>query len=188
MICYEFKGGTGTASRTVAGIGDPGSSSAKQYTVGVLVQANCGRRPELTIRGLQVGRKIPGSVYKKESGSIIIVIATDAPLLPHQLKRFARRASLGLARTGSVSGNGSGDLFIAFSTANPHAADSSPPTRAIETMPNDLMDPLFTATVEATEEAIINALVDNHDMTGRDNHKVEALPHDRLRSLFQQRK
>jgi L-aminopeptidase/D-esterase-like protein len=184
MICYEFKGGTGTASRTVAGIGDPGSSSAKQYTVGVLVQANCGRRPELTIRGLQVGRKIPGSVYKKESGSIIIVIATDAPLLPHQLKRFARRASLGLARTGSVSGNGSGDLFIAFSTANPHAADSSPPTRAIESMPNDLMDPLFTATVEATEEAIINALVDNHDMTGRDNHKVEALPHDRLRALF----
>src|SRR5512133_1415853 len=188
MICYEFKGGTGTASRIVAAAADRGLSETKQYTVGVLVQANCGRRPELTIRGLPVGRKIPGSVYKKESDSIIIAIATDAPLLPHQLKRLARRASLGLARTGSVSGNGSGDLLIAFSIANPHAADSSPPTRAIETMPNDLMDPLFTATVEATEEAIINALVDNHDMTGRDDHKVEALPHDRLRALFQQRK
>lgn len=185
MICYEFKGGTGTASRIVAAVADRGPSETKQYTIGVLVQANCGRRPQLTIRGIEIGKKIPGAVYQKETGSIIIVIATDAPLLPHQLKRLARRASLGLARTGSVSGNGSGDLFIAFSTANPHAADSSPPTRTIETMPNDLMDPLFTATVEATEEAIINALVDNHDMTGRDGHKVPALPHDRLRQIFQ---
>jgi len=184
MICYEFKGGTGAASRIVAAVADRGPSETKQYTVGVLVQANCGRRPQLTIRGIEIGKKIPGAVYKKETGSIIIVIATDAPLLPHQLKRLARRASLGLARTGSVSGNGSGDLFIAFSTANPHAADSSPPTRTIETMSNDLMDPLFTATVEATEEAIINALVDNHDMTGRDGHKVPALPHDRLREIF----
>ena len=190
MICYELKGGTGTASRVVfvAGIGESNSSAAPNpFTIGVLVQANCGRRPQLTIRGLEVGKKIPGSVYKRETGSIIIVVATDAPLLPHQLKRLARRASLGLARTGSVSGNGSGDLFIAFSTGNPHAADAKPPIRTIETMPNDLMDPLFTATVEATEEAIINALVDNQDMTGRDNHKVEALPHDRLRALFQKR-
>lgn len=191
MICYEFKGGTGTSSRVIsspaAAVADRGSSQEKRYTVGVLVQANCGRRPELTIRGLPIGKEIPGSVYnQQETGSIIIVVATDAPLLPHQLKRLARRAALGLARTGSVSGNGSGDLFIAFSTANPHAADSSPPTRTIETMPNDLMNPLFTATVEATEEAIINALVDNHDMTGRDGHKVEALPHDRLRQLFHQ--
>jgi D-aminopeptidase len=186
MICYEFKGGTGTASRivSVAAVAGRGSSETKQFAVGVLVQANCGRRSQLTIRGLEVGKKIPGSVYKQETGSIIIVVATDAPLLPHQLKRLARRASLGLARTGSVSGNGSGDLFIAFSTANPHAADARPPIRTIETMPNDLMDPLFTATVDATEEAIINALVDNHDMIGRDNHKVEALPHDRLRALF----
>jgi L-aminopeptidase/D-esterase-like protein len=186
MICYEFKGGTGTASRVapLAVVAGRGASETKQFTVGVLVQANCGRRPQLTIRGLEVGKKIPGSVYKQETGSIIIVVATDAPLLPHQLKRLARRASLGLARTGSVSGNGSGDLFIAFSTANPHAADARPPIRTIETMPNDLMDPLFTATVDATEEAIINALVDNHDMIGRDNHKVEALPHDRLRALF----
>src|SRR5438105_829516 len=188
MICYEFKGGTGTASRVVAvaPIDDPASSAAPHpFTIGVLVQANCGRRPQLTIRGLEVGKKIPGRVYKRETGSIIIVVATDAPLLPHQLKRLARRASLGLARTGSVSGNGSGDLFVAFSTANPHAADAKPPIRTIEIMPNDLMDPLFTATVEATEEAITNALVDNHDMIGRDNHKVEALPHDRLRALFQ---
>ncbi len=188
MICYEFKGGTGTASRIVGAVADRGPSETKQYTIGVLVQANCGRRPQLTIRGIEIGKKIPGAVYQKETGSIIIVIATDAPLLPHQLKRLARRASLGLARTGSVSGNGSGDLFIAFSTANPHAADSSPPTRTIETMPNDLMDPLFTATVEATEEAIINALVDNHDMTGRDGHKVPALPHDRLREIFKRAK
>lgn len=187
MICYEFKGGTGTASRVVD-LADESTDSAAhpaRTTVGVLVQANCGRRPQLTIRGLPVGKEIPGSVYKKETGSIIIVIATDAPLLPHQLKRLARRASLGLARTGSVSGNGSGDLFIAFSTANPHAADSSPPIRKIETMPNDLMDPLFTATTEATEEAIINALVDNHEMTGRDGHQVLALPHDQLREMFQ---
>ena len=188
MICYEFKGGTGAASRIVAAVADRGPSETKQYTVGVLVQANCGRRPQLTIRGIEIGKKIPGAVYQKETGSIIIVIATDAPLLPHQLKRLARRASLGLARTGSVSGNGSGDLFIAFSTANPRAADSSPPTRTIETMPNDVMDPLFTATVEATEEAIINALVDNHDMTGRDDHKVPALPHDRLREIFKRAK
>jgi D-aminopeptidase len=190
MICYEFKGGTGTASRMIpvaAAVAGRGSSAQSKgsYFLGVLVQANCGRRPQLTIRGIEVGKEIPGSVYKQETGSIIIVVATDAPLLPHQLKRLARRASLGLARTGSVSGNGSGDLFIAFSTANPHAADAKPPIRSIETMPNDLMDPLFTATVEATEEAIINALVDNYDMTGRDNHKVEALPHDRLRALFQ---
>ena len=188
MICYEFKGGTGTASRMVplGSVAGRGSSETKQFAIGVLVQANCGRRPQLTIRGLEVGKKIPGSVYKQETGSIIIVVATDAPLLPHQLKRLARRASLGLARTGSVSGNGSGDLFVAFSTANPHAAEANPPIRTIETMPNDLMDPLFTATVEATEEAIINALVDNHDMTGRDNHKVEALPRERLRQLLKE--
>jgi D-aminopeptidase len=188
MICYEFKGGTGTASRMipVAAVAGRGSPETKQFAIGVLVQANCGRRPQLTIRGLEVGKKIPGSVYKQETGSIIIVVATDAPLLPHQLKRLARRASLGLARTGSVSGNGSGDLFIAFSTANPHAADAKPPIRTIETMPNDLMDPFFTATVEATEEAIINALVDNHDMIGRDKHKAEALPRERLQQLLKE--
>src|SRR6266487_4292054 len=187
IICYEFKGGTGTASRVVpvAGIGDPGSSASPHpFTIGVLVQANCGRRPELTIRGFEVGKKIPGFVYKQETGSIIIVVATDAPLLPHQLKRLARRASLGLARTGSISGNGSGDLFIAFSTANPGAANPDPVTNSVETIPNDRMDPIFSAVVQATEEAIVNALVDNQTMTGRDNHRVDALPHDRLRELL----
>jgi L-aminopeptidase/D-esterase-like protein len=131
-----------------------------------------------------VGKEIPGEVYKEESGSIIIVVATDAPLLPHQLKRLARRASLGLARTGSVSGNGSGDLFIAFSTANPDAADPDQVTRSVGTIPNDRMDPIFVGVVQATEEAIVNALVDNQSMTGRDNHRVDALPHNRMRELL----
>src|SRR5437773_5191690 len=182
MICYEFKGGTGTASRVIE-MKDK-SNPARTYTIGALVQANCGRRPQLTIAGIPVGKEIPGEVYREETGSIIIVIATDAPLLPHQLKRLAKRASLGLARTGSVSGNGSGDLFIAFSTANAGAANPDPITHTIETIPNDRMDPIFTAVVQVTEEAIINALVDNQTMTGRDNHRVDALPHDRMRELL----
>ena len=182
MICYEFKGGTGTASRVIE-MKDK-SNPAGTYTIGALVQANCGRRPQLTIAGVPVGKEIPGEVYKEETGSIIIVIATDVPLLPHQLKRLAKRASLGLARTGSVSGNGSGDLFIAFSTANAGAANPDPITHTIETIPNDRMDPIFTAVVQVTEEAIINALVDNQTMTGRDNHRVDALPHDRMRELL----
>jgi len=112
------------------------------------------------------------------------VIATDAPLLPHQLKRLARRASLGLARTGSVSGNGSGDLFLAFSTANPGAANPDPVIHSVETIPNDRMDPIFAGVVQATEEAIVNALIDNQSMTGRDNHRVEALPRDPMRELL----
>jgi L-aminopeptidase/D-esterase-like protein len=182
MICYEFKGGTGTASRVVpvAGVAEP----RRSYTVGALVQANCGRRPQLTVAGVPVGKEIPGSVYPKETGSIIIAVATDAPLLPGQLKRLARRASLGLARTGAVSGNGSGDLFIAFSTANPGAANPEQPTHSVQTVPNDRLDPLFEATVQAVEEAIVNALVNNQSMTGRDGHHVEALPHDRLQELL----
>src|SRR6184192_3689324 len=182
MICYEFKGGTGTASRVIE-MKDK-SNPAGTYTIGALVQANCERRPQLTIAGVPVGKEITGEVYKEETGSIIIVIATDVPLLPHQLKRLAKRASLGLARTGSVSGNGSGDLFIAFSTANAGAANPDPITHTIETIPNDRMDPIFTAVVQVTEEAIINALVDNQTMTGRDNHRVDALPHDRMRELL----
>jgi D-aminopeptidase len=183
MICYEFKGGCGTASRKIdikAGKDQP----AQTFAVGVFVQANCGRRDQLTIAGVPVGKEIPGAVYKDETGSIIIVVATDAPLLPHQLKRLARRASLGLARTGSVSGNGSGDLFIAFSTANPKVANPDQVTHGVQTIPNDLMDPLFTGVVQATEEAIVNALIDNHDVTGRDNHRVPALPHERVRELL----
>ena len=183
MICYEFKGGSGTASRKVD-INVGKETPPRSFMVGVFVQANCGRRAQLTIAGIPVGKEIPGEVYKEESGSIIIVVATDAPLLPHQLKRLARRASLGLARTGSVSGNGSGDLFIAFSTANPGAAAPDQVTHSVETIPNDRMDPIFAGVVQATEEAIVNALVDNQSMTGRDNHRVDALPHNRMRELL----
>jgi D-aminopeptidase len=187
MICYEFKGGNGTASRKVVVDNDAGRGGDKQsrtFTVAAFVQANCGRRPQLVIAGVPVGKEIPGAVYKEEAGSIIIVLATDAPLLPNQLKRLARRASLGLARTGSVSGNGSGDLFIAFSTANPNVTNPDRLTHSVETIPNDLMDPIFTGVVQATEEAIVNALVDNHDMVGRDNHRVPALPHNRVHELL----
>jgi D-aminopeptidase len=160
------------------------AESARTFTVGVFLQANFGRRPQLTIAGVPIGKEIPGEVYKKETGSCIAVVATDAPLLPHQLKRLARRVSLGLARTGTVSGNGSGDLFIAFSTANPNAADAGQVTHSVETIPNDRLDPIFAAVVQATEEAVVNALVDNQSMTGRDDHHVEALPHDRLLKLI----
>ena len=183
MICYEFKGGSGTASRKID-ISVGKDKPAQNYVVGVFVQANCGRRPQLTIAGVPVGKEIPGSVYKEETGSIIIVIATDAPLLPNQLKRLGRRASLGLARTGSISGNGSGDLFIAFSTANPNVANPDQITHSIQTIPNDLLDPIFSGVVQATEEAIVNALVDNQTMTGANNHRVDALPHDRLREIL----
>ncbi|MBA3273400.1 MAG: P1 family peptidase, partial [Chthoniobacterales bacterium] len=185
MICYEFKGGTGTASRV---INPPAKEpQAKAYTIGALVQSNCGRRKQLTIAGIPVGEEMPeNAVFSRENGSIIIVIGTDAPLLPHQLKRLARRASMGLARTGSVSGNGSGDLFLAFSTANRGAADPEKPTQSVETVPNDRMDPIFEATVQVVEEAIVNSMVANTSMTGRDGHHVDALPHDRLRALLKQ--
>jgi D-aminopeptidase len=184
MICYEFKGGIGTSSRKV-------DAKLGGYTVGVLVQCNCGLRDQLTIAGVPVGKEIPGGQVwsslrptgNEETGSIIIVVATDAPLLPHQLKRLARRASLGVARTGSISGNGSGDIFIAFSTANSGAWKPSG-LRHIEMVPNDQMGPLFAATVEATEEAIVNALVAAETMTGADNHTVEAIPHDKLREVL----
>jgi D-aminopeptidase len=185
-ICYEFKGGNGTASRkieirpTAAGK----NASPQSFMVGVFLQANFGRRPQLTIAGVPVGKKIPGQVYKKERGSCIAVVATDAPLLPNQIKRLARHVSLGLARTGTISGNGSGDLFIAFSTANPNVANPDQVTHNVQTIPNDLMDPLFAGVVQATEEAVVNALIDNRSMTGRDNHRVDALPHDRLREIM----
>ncbi len=184
MICYEFKGGNGTSSRKVRVKGEKENAPAS-YTVGVFVQANMGRRPNLLIAGIPVGKEIPeNAAYKQDTGSIIIVIGTDAPLLPNQLKRLARRASLGLARTGSYSGNGSGDLFVAFSTANAHVADPAATTHSVQTIPNDLLDPIFAGVVQATEEAIINALVDNHDMTGADGHRAYALPHDRLKELL----
>ena len=178
MICYGFKGGIGTASRIVAR-GQGG------YTVGVLVQANHGRRHQLLVAGVPVGEEIrEGAAPGDEMGSILIVVATDAPLLPHQLERLARRAALGLARTGAVAGNGSGDLFLAFSTANPQAGDSEG-LPALAMLPNDRMDALFEATVGATEEAIVNALVAARTMTGFRGRTVTALPHDRLREVLQ---
>src|SRR5438477_1367954 len=190
MICYEFKGGNGTASRKVEirPEGADKNSSPQSFIVGVFLQANFGRRPQLTIAGVPVGKEIPGDVYKQESGSCIAVVATDAPLLPNQLKRLARRVSLGLARTGTISGNGSGDLFIAFSTANPNVVNPDQVTHQVQTVPNDLMDPIFAGVVQATEEAAVNALVDNDSMTGRDNHRVEALPRDRLREIMKRRR
>jgi D-aminopeptidase len=177
MICYEFKGGIGTASRVL-------EAKAGGYAVGVLVQANFGLRHQLRIAGLPVGRELrEGLVYSKDTGSIIIVVATDAPLLPHQLKRLARRAALGLARTGSVAGNSSGDLFVAFSTANPKAAEKQGMTR-IEMLPNDRMGPLFEATVGATEEAVVNALVAGRTMRGHQGHEVIGLPHAKVREIL----
>ena len=183
MICYEFKGGSGTASRKID-IKPGKDKPAQSFVVGVFLQANFGRRALLTIAGVPVGKEIPGTVYGEDSGSCIAVVATDAPLLPNQLKRLARRVSLGLARTGTISGNGSGDLFVAFSTANKNVWAPDQVTHSVQTIPNDLMDPIFTGVVQATEEAVINALVDNQTMTGADNHRVEALSHDRLRELL----
>lgn len=191
MVCYGFKGGTGTASRVV-------DKADGGYRVGVLVQCNCGRRPQLTIAGVPVGKEIPqdvpyaglapsslppGSETRGDVGSIIIVIATDAPLLPNQLKRLARRAALGLARTGSVSGNGSGDIFLAFSTANPHA-DAEPGPNSVQTVSNARISPLFSATVDATEEAIVNAMVGAKTMTGIDGHTAIELPHEQLQQVL----
>src|SRR5437870_12743380 len=144
MLCNEFKGGIGTASRVL-------NTKQGRYTVGVLVQCNYGRRDQLRIAGVPVGREIQEQRTRKDDvGSIIVVVATDAPLIPTQLKRLAKRVSLGLGRDGSYSGNGSGDLFIAFSTANPEAI-SSRGVRHLTMLPNDDMSPLFLATVQATE-------------------------------------
>jgi L-aminopeptidase/D-esterase-like protein len=183
MICNEFKGGIGTSSRKL-------DAKFGGYTVGVLVQCNYGMRPNLRIAGVPVGREISeGAAYSAanfdelDRGSIIVVVATDAPLLSHQLKRLARRVSLGLGRDGSISGNGSGDIFIAFSTANPHA-DRGKKEMTVKILPNDAIDPIFAATVQATEEAIINAMVAAETVTGIENHKVIALPHDQLRAIL----
>jgi L-aminopeptidase/D-esterase-like protein len=184
MVCYEFKGGSGTASRKIE-IKVGKDKPTQTFTVGVFLQANFGRRALLTIAGVPVGKEIPGTVYGEDTGSCIAVVATDAPLLSNQLKRLARRVSLGLARTGTISGNGSGDLFIAFSTANKNSWAPDQVTHSVQTIPNDLMDPIFTGVVQATEEAVVNALVDNQTMTGADNHRVDALPHDRLRELLE---
>ena len=183
MVCNGFKGGIGTSSRKLP-VKEGG------FTVGVLVQCNYGSRQNFRVAGIPVGREIPSEdPYAfapddiTERGSIIVIVATDAPLLPHQLKRLARRVSLGLGRDGSISGNGSGDIFIAFSTANPGAAAVDHAVD-LKMYPNDLLNPIFAATVEATEESIINAMVAAKTMTGIENHKVSALPHDQLQAIL----
>lgn len=177
MICNEFKGGIGTSSRVL-------DAKYGGYTVGVLVQCNYGQRDQLRIAGVPVGREIPEKkIWNDDVGSIIVVVATDAPLIPTQLKRLAKRVPLGLARDGSYSGNGSGDIFIAFSTANPGTA-SSRGVRQLTMLPNDEMNPLFLATVQATEEAVVNAMVAAKTMTGIDGRTVIALPHDQLREIL----
>ena len=177
MICNEFKGGIGTASRALP-------AKFGGYTVGVLVQCNYGRRSQLRIAGVPVGREIPEHAVRDEDiGSIIIVVATDAPLLPTQLKRLARRAALGLGRDGSFAGDGSGDIFIAFSTANPGAI-ASKGVRDLKMLPNQQLNPIFLATVQATEEAIVNAMVAAETMKGANDLEVVALPHERLRDVL----
>ncbi len=177
MICYEFKCGIGTSSRITKAAG-------REYTVGVLVQANHGLRHQLRLAGVPVGAHFKNDLmFSKETGSIIIVVATDAPLLPHQLKRLARRATMGLARTGSVSGDGSGDIFVAFSTA--HSAELRPKKIAkVEMVPNGELDGLFAATVEATEEAIVNSLAAAEKVTGVDGHLAPAIPMDKVLPLL----
>jgi D-aminopeptidase len=178
MICFEFKGGTGTASRKLP-------DQLGGYTVGVLVQCNFGVRHLLRVAGTPVGYEIPGKpVWDDDTGSIIVVVATDAPLLPSQMKRLAKRVTLGLGRLGSISGDSSGDIFIAFSTANAGAGLQQKKVVTVQMLPNERMDALFEATVQATEEAVVNALVAAKTMTGADGHTVQALPHDRLREVL----
>lgn len=183
MMCLGFKGGTGSSSRVV-------TIKDSTYTVGVLVQANFGRKSSLTIAGVPVGKelmdtlnnelKLPPQSYRREGdGSIIVVVATDAPLLPHQLKRIVNRVPLGIGNTGGYGTNGSGDIFIAFSTANPDAFQRSDFTK-VDMLPNDEIDPLLEATVQSVEEAIINALVAAETMEGINGNKSYALPHTLL--------
>ena len=183
MICHGFKGGIGTSSRKI-------DLKEKKYTLGVLVQANYGNRKELTIAGVPVGKEIENLLPKitfgekqEGLGSIIVIVATDAPLLPNQLKRLARRVPLGISRVGGFGSNGSGDIFITFSTANPGAFNREE-IRNINFLPNDLMNPFLNATAQATEEAIVNALISAETMTGINNNTVYNLPHDRLKNIL----
>jgi len=181
MVLYEFKGGSGTASRKF-------TIDSLEYTLGVFVQANFGRRNELTVAGVPVGKEIndfmpieyePG----RKDGSVIVILATDAPLLPGQLKLVAKRITHGIARTGTFSHDGSGDIFLALSTASPVSVGN----KKIETwnvLPKIELNPVFEATVEATEEAIINALVAARDMDGINGNKCYAIPHDRLKEIM----
>jgi len=187
MMCLGFKGGTGTASRLV-------TVKDTTYTLGVLVQSNFGDKQNFHVAGVPVGRELrdtlnyelkapPQSHRKAGDGSIIVIVATDAPLLPHQLKRLAQRVPLGIGIVGGRGENGSGDIFLAFSTANEDAFDREKTTWAA-TVSNDWIDPLFNATVQAVEEAIINAMVAAETMEGINGNKAHALPHDLLRETL----
>jgi D-aminopeptidase len=183
MMCHEFKGGIGTSSRVV-------NAGGKDYTVGVLVQANYGSRRTLTIAGVPVGKEITdlmpviySAAYDKRDGSIVVVVATDAPLLPHQLKRLAKRVPLGIGRMGGLGDNYSGDIFIAFSTANPGSSGDSG-IKNVKMLPNEQIDPFFEAIVQATEEAITNALIAAETMTGINGNTIYAIPHDRLKEIL----
>ncbi len=181
MVAHAFKGGTGTSSRKLSGKGGG-------WTVGVLVQANYGRRDLFSVAGVPVGKEIADllpqpEVYNEDSGSIIVVVATDAPLLPHQLKRVVKRVALGIGIVGGRGEDSSGDIFIAFSTANPEASKTEGIAR-LEMVPNKSINPIFRATVEATEEAILNAMIAAETMTGANGNTVYALPHERLREIL----
>ena len=186
MNCYQFKGGSGTASRLVPFAG-------QDYAVGVFVQANFGSRHELTLAGTPLGEDLAAdnpmadlSDAPPGAGSVIAVVATDAPLFPHQLQAFARRVTVGLARTGTSGSHFSGDLFLAFSTANPGAfRPDAPALRQLDFIGWEYLDPFFEAVVQATEEAVVNALVANEEMTGRDGHRTPALPRDQVIGLLQ---
>ncbi len=196
MNCYQFKGGSGTASRQVWFAGTT-------YAVGVFVQANFGRRDELTLAGLPVGRLLADNnpmagprANPGGAGSVIAIVGTDAPLLPHQCAALARRVTLGLARTGTTGSHFSGDLFLAFSTGNPGGFTPSGDVMLGEAVvdydhlrfvPWGFMDAFYAAVVQSTEEAVVNALVANEDMTGRDGHRTPALPRDRVAELFRSR-
>jgi D-aminopeptidase len=176
MICYDFKGGNGSASRLV-------QIDGQTFTLGVFVQANFGARAQLTVLGVQIGKKIDAPLLRaRDQGSVIAIIATDAPLMPHQLKRLARRVPMGLARTGAIGSHFSGDLFLAFSTANESAFSGK--LRHCAFVSNDEIDPVFEAVVEATEEAVIDSMICNETMTGRDGNTSHALPVDQLLSIM----
>ncbi len=178
MVCYDFNAGSGTASRQI-------EIAAKSYTVGAFVQANFGLRSDLVIAGLPVGRHLTGGeIRSRGMGSIIVVIATDAPLLPHQLKRLARRASLGIGRSGTSGNNGSGDIFLAFSTQSIAEPGHKNPLRKVGYISNEALDPLFAAVVQAVDEATIDSIVTNTDLTGRDDITAVGIPHDELRKLL----
>jgi L-aminopeptidase/D-esterase-like protein len=196
MMAHGFKGGTGTSSRVL-------DAKSGGYTIGVIVQANYGSRQLFSVAGVPVGREItdlrptPGqkpataSMFEKKmpysdegQGSIIVVVATDAPLLPHQLKRLAQRVSLGVGKMGGRGENSSGDIFIAFSTANAAEASKDEGLATLSMLPNERINQLFHATAAATEEAILNAMVAAETMTGYDGNTAYALPHDRLREIL----